>query len=490
MHIRARHDVDCVISLSPSIWAHVVGYLLRARGLPWIADLDLTALAIPRPSRNRQLLALRLALSADALICRDAEARRLLFDRVGASAAVVTDELASAVDRQVDALVRWRRPGPGLRILMIGPVNSPHFEHLALSMADRGHRIRAGGAVWRDGLGPCALPDAGVPVSRMTRPQPLWMRLLSRRTRPDLVHANWLPFGALAILARARPVIAMAWGSDVYLAGHVERVLNRLAARRADMCLCDSAALRQSVIELGAPSDRVALMNWGVDLEAFRTAASADEKLELRSSLGLDQGPVVISPRGFKDLYNPGVVLEAFARVLAELPDAQLVLKHNADRVPDLGPLSASTRVHVVGRVPYEEMARYFRAADVCVSIPSTDSSPRSVWEAMACGCACVLSDLPWVSELIRAERHALVAPAEAGAVAEAITRLLTDSALRQSIAEHARALVEEHRSAAKEMERLERLYVGLAGGSGSASLDSTARSSTDARSAANRRRE
>ncbi len=35
-------------------------------------------------------------------------------------------------------------------------------------------------------------------------------------------------------------------------------------------------------------------------------------------------------------------------------------------------------------------MARYYQAADVCVSIPSSDSSPRSVWEAMACGCPVV----------------------------------------------------------------------------------------------------
>lgn len=455
-----------------------------------MADLDLTALAVSRPPRKRESAALRLALSADALTCTDEEARQLLFDRLGASAAVVTDELAAALDHQVDALVRWRRPGPGLRVLMVGPVNSPHFEHLALSMADRGHRIRAGGAVWRNGLAPCALPDAGIPVSRMTRPQPLWMRLLSRRTRPDVVHTSWLSFGALAVVARARPVIATAWGSDVYRAGHVERLLNRLAARRADICLCDSAALRESMIALGAASDHVALMNWGVELETFRPAASDEEKLELRSSLGLGPGPVVISPRGFKDLYNPSVVVAGMARVLAQLPDAQLVLKHNGDQAPDLGPLSGSDRVHVVGRVPYEEMARHFAAADVCISIPSTDSSPRSVWEAMACGCACVVSDLPWVSELIEAERHALVVPAEAGAVEQAVLRLLTDPALRSSLADNARALVSEHRNASEEMDRLERLYMELAVAAGTASPDSTAWSSTVASSAANRRRE
>ena len=300
-----------------------------------------------------------------------------------------------------------------MRILMIGPVNSPHMEHLALALQSRGHRIRAGGAVWRDGLAPSILPDAGIPVSKMTRPQPLWMRRLLRRSHPDLVHANWLPFGAVATLAGARPLVAMAWGSDVYLASRVERSLNRLAARRADLCLCDSTALRHSVIELGALPDRVELMNWGVDLQIFRPAASTEEKSALKASLGLGDGPVVISPRGFKDLYNPGRRARRVRSRADRASRRAARAQAQGDQVPVLGPLSASPRVHVVGRVPYEEMAQYLRAADVCVSIPDTDSSPRSVWEAMACGCACVLSDLPWVSELIEADRHALVVPAD-----------------------------------------------------------------------------
>ena len=73
-------------------------------------------------------------------------------------------------------------------------------------------------------------------------------------------------------------------------------------------------------------------------------------------------------------------------------------------------------------------MASYYQAADVCVSIPSSDSSPRSVWEAMACGCPVVVSDLPWVHELIEPERDALVVPIEAAALAGAIGRVLEDA--------------------------------------------------------------
>jgi glycosyltransferase involved in cell wall biosynthesis len=491
---RSPRGLGCVISLSPGIGAHLVAYGLQRRGVPWLADLDRGFDERPRNGRAadaRTRVLRRLVLTADVITCESDGTRQHLYARLGASPALVPndDETVGAIDRQVRAVLRCSE-GNRLRILMIGPVNSPHLEHLALSMAQRGHVVRAGGAVWGGGLPPSSLPDAGVPVSPMTWPQPLWVRRLVRSFRPDVVHANWMPFAGVAALARARPLVAMAWGSDVYRTGRIGELANRFALLRADVAMADSTALLERLAQLGARRDRLALLNWGVDLDTFKPLASDDDRRALKASLGLRDGPVVISPRGFKSLYNPEVVLGAFERVLEQLPEAQLVLKHNSDQPPELGHLSGSAQVHVVGRVPYEQMAQYFQAADVCVSIPDTDSSPRSVWEAMACGCACVLSDLPWVGELIEADRHALVVPTDRDAVAAAISRLLTDSKLWHSLTDEARKLIDEHRDADREMGRLEDLYARLAGAPDHGAPAATASSSTAASSAASWRRE
>jgi glycosyltransferase involved in cell wall biosynthesis len=122
-----------------------------------------------------------------------------------------------------------------------------------------------------------------------------------------------------------------------------------------------------------------------------------------------------------------------------------------------------SGRIHLVGHVPYERMAWYYQAADVCVSIPSSDSSPRSVWEAMACGCPAVISDLPWVRELITPERDALVVPVDARAVARAIRRVLGDRELAAGLRRRGRLLAETHRDRRAEMDRLADVYHVLA---------------------------
>jgi glycosyltransferase involved in cell wall biosynthesis len=349
-----------------------------------------------------------------------------------------------------------------LRLFYLGPYNSPHLEDLAVAMRERGHVVRAAGEVW-GGLPPSSLPQRGVPLGTMSFPYVLSFRRLLREFEPDLVHAHWMPFATLAMLAGARPLVAQAWGSDVYLAGRRHRIEMRVTLRQSAIAMADSAHLLERLKHFGPRSMRTMLVNWGVDLEAFRVPTDA-ERAALKAELGLGPGPVILSPRGLKDIYNPDVVVGAFARVREAVPDAQLVLKHGG--VDEL--LKAAWRdapgVQVVGHVAADRMVDLFRAAEVTVSIPRSDSSPRSVWEGMAAGSATVLSDLPWAHELIEDGRHALlVTPAEE-AVAAALERLLADPNLRASITAEARALVERRRDRNVELARVEACYRDLVG--------------------------
>src|SRR4051794_29069648 len=312
------------------------------------------------------------------------------------------------------------RGGNPLRLLYVGPYNSPHVADLAIAMRERGHVVAAAGEVWGGGLPHSSLPEHGVSTHELERPRIRWMRGVIRDFRPDVVHTHWMPFAAIAALAGADPLVATAWGSDVYAAGLKQRLLIRLALRRARVAMADSHDLAARLEAFGPRSLRTTVVNWGVDLASFRPPTEA-ERVEAKQRLGLGAGPVVFSPRGLKDVYNPHVVREAFARVRDAVPEAQLVLKHGGKLPSDW---KDAPGVHPVGLVESAEMADLFRAAAVTVSVAKSDSSPRSVWEAMATGSATVLSDLPWAHELIENERDALIVPAQADAVASAIERL------------------------------------------------------------------
>src|SRR5690349_12245608 len=97
------------------------------------------------------------------------------------------------------------------RLLMLGAVNHPHVEHLALAMSERGFDVVVGGDALTE-LPPSALPAAGIavhgaPPSRRGTPTGAaahvrWVRRLVRDLRPDIVHGHWLPgFAFFAALA-------------------------------------------------------------------------------------------------------------------------------------------------------------------------------------------------------------------------------------------------------------------------------------------------
>jgi glycosyltransferase involved in cell wall biosynthesis len=343
---------------------------------------------------------------------------------------------------------------------MLGPLNNVHVEHMAIAVRQKGYDVVVAGEPWGD-VQDSSLIDHGIAVHVRGWPTARWMRRLLRETRPDVVHAHWMPIAAQALLYGAQPLIATAWGSDVLLAGGRQRAALRLLVRHAEVVMGDSTALVGELEKLGAAPARTMVLGWGVDLETFSPATA--DRSAIRRALGLPPGPLILGSRWLRDLYNPKVILHAFERVAAERDDVTLVLKHLAREPPDLGPMRYPERVRIIGQVAYEQLADYYRAADACISIPSSDSSPRSVWEAMGCGTPCVLSDLPWVHELIRDGQHALVVPISEEAVANAIRRLVTDRGLADRIAREGRRLVEQHRDAEKELQRLCSVYDHLA---------------------------
>jgi L-malate glycosyltransferase len=448
-----RRRPATVVTLSPPAGAHLAGRLLVRRRARWVAHVE-SPIALREDRWGRVFDPRARALRrADAVTVTPGAAAHL-HRTAGVSATTVADP-AWLADAVLARPTGGRRDAP--RILLLGTVNTPHVEHMALALHERGHELVVAGDVAAS-YPPSTLPAARVDVRPLELPALAWARRLFREVRPDVVHANWLPaYGFLAALMRLRPLVVMAWGSDVYGATPLQTRQSRFAVRHADVAMSDSADLVRRLVELGADPGRTHLLNWGVDLDRF---ASAPDRAAVRAELGLGDGPVVLSPRALTPLYNPRVIADAFE--LAAVPGAQLVLKHIGTGEPDIGrPLPRSARI--VGHVPYEQIADYYRAADVCVSIPDSDSSPRSVWEAMACGCPCVLSDLPWVHELIEDGRHALVVPPEPQAVAAAVRRLLAEPDLAARIAAEARALVERHRNQRVEMDRLSDLYRSVA---------------------------
>jgi glycosyltransferase involved in cell wall biosynthesis len=349
-----------------------------------------------------------------------------------------------------------------LRVLVAGWLNSPHVISWAEAVKAAGHEVHLVGRV------PDGRPSAtGENVHRLSGTGPPLIRSLrmSRElgrvaadVQPDLVHAHWLPeLGWMAARENLHPLVCSAWGSDVFGVKGLGRRRSKRALQGSDLVTADSAHLARATQELVDRNMPVEVVRWGLDLGRF----APGDAVAAREALGLgDGGPWVASVRGLEPIYNPDLLLEAFARVRTGLPEARLLLKHGGQGVPRsvdtaIERLGLREAVTFLGVLPPEGMGDVYRAADVVVSVPSSDSSPRSVWEALACGRPVVVSDLPWARDELEDGRHAILTPLEATPVAEAVARALGS----EELGREGRALAEKELDPAASTARIDALY-------------------------------
>jgi glycosyltransferase involved in cell wall biosynthesis len=229
----------------------------------------------------------------------------------------------------------------------------------------------------------------------------------------DLVHAHWLPSGAVGLLTR-KPVVLQVWGTDVELARRV-RWLARPILRRAAAVISPSAGLAQQVQGL-VPDREVDVIPSGVDVPAEPPPPDEPPTILYAGRLSAEKG-----------------ILELL-RATEGLP---LVVAGD-------GPLREQVPA-ALGFVPHEELERLYRAAAV-VAVPSYREGFGVVCaEAMAHSRPVVATAVGGLVDLVvDGETGLLVPPGDVRALRSAIELLLDDPDLRARMGAAGRRRVSE----------------------------------------------
>lgn len=367
--------------------------------------------------------------------------------------------------------------GRPLRLAFVAHPNSIHTRRWTAWFAAAGHEVTIVDPV---GVEPEPGIAEGVAIVRVSKARSRASRGEVGRAlaglRPNVVHAHYLArFGWSAASAGVHPLVMTPWGSDLLQVRWSQlrtRLWNRLALRRADLVTVSSDGMRQAAIAAGARADRVRLIHHGVDTARF---APGDVSPGLAALLGAD-GPIILSPRTIKPLYRHEVVLEAVAAMLRRgtVRPTMVVSALGADpatlaslrqRAEALG---IGDRLRILPSVGHDELPDLYRAADVVVSVPETDSFAVTLLEAMACGRPLVATNLPAVGPILRdlhpVAADLLVPIGDADRTAAAIERALALPAdARASLGEALRDHVIATAEYGTNMAAMERLYRELA---------------------------
>jgi glycosyltransferase involved in cell wall biosynthesis len=272
------------------------------------------------------------------------------------------------------------------------------------------------------------LPKIGMTLAPFLLAQavkPVIKRVLAE-FRFDLIDAHYFyPDGVAAIILGRyfrKPVVITARGTDVNLIPRyrLPRAMIRWAARHAAGIIAVARALKDDLVRVGIPAERIEVLRNGVDLQLFRPIEreAARRKLDLYRTTLLSVGHLI--PRKAHDL-----VIQA----LRWLPEMDLIVIGDGPGRANLDALArkcgVGDRVRFVAALAQEDLRNYYGAADALILASSREGWANVLLESMACGTPVVASKAGGTPEVVSApEAGALMAERTPEAIADAVQRL------------------------------------------------------------------
>lgn len=224
--------------------------------------------------------------------------------------------------------------------------------------------------------------------------------------KPALVHVNGLMFSLQTwLLRRALPKTTAIVVQD-HASGHpgsrdasarLRDVGRRRLMRAADGFLFTGA----QQAEPWRRAHLIAAHQPVYDVPEASTTLGPVPRAAARAATGVRGSPAVLWVGRLNRNKDPLTVLDGFARSLERLPAATLTMvSGEGDLLPAVRDRVAAAPalrgcVQIVGRVPHDRIASFFSAADVFVIGSHHEGSGYALIEAVACGAAPVVTDIP-----------------------------------------------------------------------------------------------
>jgi glycosyltransferase involved in cell wall biosynthesis len=160
--------------------------------------------------------------------------------------------------------------------------------------------------------------------------------------------------------------------------------------------------------------------------------------------------PKLVWLRAFHQIYNPHMAIDVIKRLSENFPDVRLKMigpdkDGSLEDVRRLATeLGVAKQVSFPGRIDKRDVPVFLNGGDIFINTTTIDNMPVSVIEALACGMCVVSTNVGGIPYLLENAADALLVPdGDANAMAEAVSRILTESELSARLSKNARSKVE-----------------------------------------------
>ncbi len=240
----------------------------------------------------------------------------------------------------------------------------------------------------------------------------LTIKSIVKKFDADMVIAErTTSYGYLAALSGIKPIaIAQQGITDLWPTNSpsypFKKIIQQYAFKKADLIHAWGNVMADHMANNGVDLAKVMVLPKGINLDVFKF----NDKTE---TIGID----AIVTRSLEKVYQHDLILRAFALLKKNNIPFQLTIIGDGTELRNLKSLSKKlgleTEVVFTGRIDNDAIPAYLQKSNFYISMPATEGVSASLFEAMACGCFPIVSDLPGNRHWIQQKGNGILVPFE-----------------------------------------------------------------------------
>jgi glycosyltransferase involved in cell wall biosynthesis len=285
------------------------------------------------------------------------------------------------------------------------------------------------------------------------------IRQLIRLHQPDMVIAErTTSYGFLATLSGVKPVaIAQQGRTDLWPEGSIllpfKKIIQKYAFKKAHLIHAWGPVMTVSMKAIGVDMSKVLVLPKGIDLAKFENKNNANpEKI------------CAIVTRSLLPEYSHDIILKAFAIVDQKGIDFSLTIIGDGTQLANLKDLARKlnieNKVQFSGRIPNTALPKLLQESNIYISMPTTEGVSASLFEAMACECYPIVTDIPgnqsWINHR---ENGQLISVNDIKMLAEELIWSFENSEYRNNVVLKNRKFIEQNADYNTNMKIIARKY-------------------------------
>ena len=274
---------------------------------------------------------------------------------------------------------------------------------------------------------------------------PFSIRKKIHKEKPDMVIAERsTSYGFLAAISGIQPTaIAQQGKTDLWpedsMSIPFKKILQNYAFKKATLIHAWGPIMAEHMKNSNVDMHKVLILPKGIDLEKFENKNNSDSN-KIKA----------IVTRSLLPEYRHEAILQAFFILNQKGIDFSLSIVGDGNKLEYLKDLAKKLQIEdkvtFTGRIPNSKLPELLQQSNIYISMPITEGVSASLFEAMACGCYPIVSDIPGNQNWIRHhENGQLITIDDSEMLANEILWAFENPSIRNKAVQENRQFIEKH---------------------------------------------